>query len=129
MGARYVYQEYDTTQTVLNKEIQDECQTAALGVPRYSRKGVLGIKVFLHALRLTRNCSRRAKCVLLQNGLSKASKLAGTSAAEHVLVSSDTRDSCEQIRIFCVMQWKMANKGDRDEVIHALEDRADSAKL
>ena len=71
----------------------------------------------------------RAKCVLLQNGLSRASKLAGTSAAEHVLVSSDTRDSCEQIRIFCVMQWKMANKGDRDEVIHALEDRADSAKL
>jgi hypothetical protein len=56
----------------------------------------------------------RAKCVLLQNGLSRASKLAGTSAAEHVLVSSDTRDSCEQIRIFCVMQWKMANKGDRD---------------
>ena len=41
MGARYVVRRHATTQTVLNKEIENKRKAAALGVPR---KGVLGIK-------------------------------------------------------------------------------------
>ena len=46
MGERCVVREHATTQTVLNEEIENERNAAALGVPR---KRVLGIKVLLRA--------------------------------------------------------------------------------